>query len=561
MSCEADILFSSATVITGDESAEPFVADVLISNGLIARIGNPGSVDAPASARRIDAKGHYLSPGFIDMHAHSDLYLLTHPEHEAKITQGCTTEVVGQDGISYAPIRNTDQLRAIREQIAGWNGNPTDNECQTTLKGIGMFDWRTVGDYLDCLERNRTATNVAMLVPQGNLRLLACGPYDTPATSEEIQDQVQLLREAMEEGAVGMSSGLTYTPGMYASTSELAVLCKTLASEYPGAFYAPHHRSYGLRAIESYAEMLDLGEATQCPVHLTHATLNFAENKGKAPHLISMIDQKLEKGVDITLDTYPYLPGCTTLAALLPSWASSGGPVETLKRLEDPEAREKIRIAVEVTGCDGGHGIPTNWDEIQIGTPRDPSLASYAGRRVGEVARSQNRPPIAIFFEVLQKDKLATSCLMHIGNEENVQRILQHRVHMAGSDAILHGKSVHPRAYGTFPRFLGHYARDLSLLSLPAMVAHLTSRPAKRLSVYPHRGVIAEGSAADVVLFDPTMIKDMATFEEPKLPSRGIQFVLVNGEVALDEGKMTGVRAGKTLRRLKNGQVVAKGEQ
>ncbi|KND88682.1 N-acyl-D-glutamate deacylase [Tolypocladium ophioglossoides CBS 100239] len=556
----SDILFLSATVVSGDEGAEPFIADVLVSDGLIAEIGAPGSIEG-RSARRIDAKGHYLSPGFIDMHAHSDLYLLTHPDHEPKISQGCTTEVVGQDGISYAPIRNPHQLQAIRDQIAGWNGNPTDEACRTTHKGVGIFEWQTVGEYLDCLERNRTATNVAMLVPQGNLRLLACGPYDTPATPDEIQDQVQLLREAMGQGAVGMSSGLTYTPGMYASTSELAVLCKALAAEYPGAFYAPHHRSYGFRAIESYAEMLELGQTTGCPVHLTHATLNFSENKGKAPVLLSMIDKTLAEGVDITLDPYPYLPGCTTLASLLPGWASAGGPSETLQRLEDAATREKIRVAIEVTGCDGGHGIPTNWDEIQIGTVGNPSLASYSGRRLGEVARSLNKPPIEVFFDILQKDRLATSSLMHVGNEENVRQIMQHRVHMGGSDAILHGKSLHPRAYGTFTRYLGHYSRELAILPLPAMVAHLTSRPAKRLSVYPHRGLIAKGSAADLVLFDPEAIKDMATFEEPKLPSRGIRFVLVNGEVALDEGKMTGARGGKTLRRMKDGKVAARGEQ
>ncbi|UNI22194.1 hypothetical protein JDV02_008105 [Purpureocillium takamizusanense] len=553
----SDILFASAIVISGDEAAEPRVADVLVSGGIVTRIGAPGSVDANAGpARRIDASGHVLSPGFIDMHAHSDLYLLTHPEHEAKITQGCTTEVVGQDGISYAPVRSEEQMRAIRDQIAGWNGNPSDDECAAApLRDVGMFAWRTLGEYLDCLERNRTATNVAALVPQGNLRLLACGPYDTRAEPHEIDDQVKLLREAMDQGAVGMSSGLTYTPGMYASTSELAVLCKVLADEYPGAFYAPHHRSYGFKAIESYAEMLELGQTTGCPVHLTHATLNFSENKGRAPELVAMVDETLAKGVDVTLDTYPYLPGCTTLAALLPSWASSGGPAETLKRLEDAATREEIRIAVEVKGCDGGHGIPTNWDEIQIGSANDPSIASWSGRRVGEVARAVGRPAIDIFFEILRKERLATSCLMHIGNEENVQHMMQHRVHMAGSDAILHGKTLHPRAYGTFTRYLGHYSRDLGLLSLPDVIAHMTSRPAKRLGVYPHRGLLAEGSAADLVLFDPQTVKDMATFEEPKVPSRGIRFVLVNGEVAVDEGKMTGARGGKILRR-KDGKVV-----
>lgn len=288
---------------------------------------------------------------------------------------------------------------------------------------------------------------------------------------------------------------------------------------------------------------------------LTHATLNFAENKGRAPELISMVDDCLERGLDVTHDTYPYLPGCTTLAALLPSWASSGGPRETLKRLQDAATRDKIRIAVEIDGCDGGHGIPTNWEEIQVGECFDPSISSYSGRRVADIADSAKQPCVEVFFDILEKEKLATSCLMHIGNEENVQLIMQHRVHMSGSDAILHGSKVHPRAWGTFSRYLGHYARDVGLLPLPDMVAHLTSRPAKRLGVFPHRGCIREGSAADLVVFDPETIKDMATYDEPKLPSKGIRYVLVNGQIAVDEGKVLGIRAGKTLRRRPDGTV------
>ncbi|KAL7418493.1 hypothetical protein Q5752_006951 [Cryptotrichosporon argae] len=554
-----DILFVGAHVVSGEEGAEPYIADVLVSSGAIARIAP--SVAAPR-ARRIDARGCYLSPGFIDMHAHSDLYLLTHPTHEAKITQGCTTEVVGQDGLSYAPVRSEAHMRAIRQQIAGWNGNPTDAECRAgALAGVGMFEWDTVGGYLDCLDRNRPATNVAMLVPQGNLRLLACGPNDTSATPEQTQDQVDLLRQCMAQGAVGMSSsGLTYTPGMYASTSELAVLCRVLADDYPGAYYAPHHRSYGLRAIESYTEMLDLGLATRCPVHLTHATLNFPENKGRAPELIALIDAARASGADVTLDTYPYLPGCTTLSALLPSWASAGGPEATLRRLEDGATRQRIRVAVEVTGCDGGHGIPTDWGSIEIGSTAHPDLAGYGGRRVDVVAADKGCAPIEVFFEVLTKDKLATSCLMHVGHEENVRAIMQHAVHMGGSDAILHGKTLHPRAYGTFPRFIGHYARDLGLFEVADIVAHLTTRPARRLSIYPRRGLLAIGAAADLVLFDPDAIRDMATHVEPKLPAAGIRFVLVNGQVALDEGRLTGVRAGRTQRRRADGQVTDYGE-
>ncbi|BEI84893.1 hypothetical protein CcaverHIS002_0502940 [Cutaneotrichosporon cavernicola] len=555
MTTNPSILIKNGTVVNGEEGAQPYAADILVVDGVIDKIGVPGFITADAKV--IDATGLYVSPGFIDMHAHSDLYLLSHPVHAPKITQGVTTEVVGQDGISYAPVQTTEQMDAIRAQIAGWNGNPSDEECATTLKGVGMFAWRTLGEYLDTLDRNRTATNVAMLVPQGNLRLLAVGLYDDVATPEQIAEQIRLLKAAMADGAVGMSSGLTYTPGMYASTSELGALCRALA-EYPGAYYAPHHRSYGAKAIEAYAEMIGLGEETGCPVHLTHATLNFAENKGRAPELLAMVDTA-RKSADITLDTYPYLPGCTTLAALLPSWASAGGPVETLKRLEDAVTREKIRIAVEVTGCDGGHGIPTNWDEIEIGSTIHPDLDGWAGRRVGEVAGSLVRAPIEIFFEILRKDKLATSCLMHIGNEENVQAIMQHPVHMGGSDAILHGKSLHPRAWGTFPRYLGHYSRDLGLIPLPEMVAHLTSRPAKRLGVFPSRGVVREGSAADLVLFDPAVVKDMSTHAEPCLPAIGVQYVFVNGVCALAEGKPTGARAGHTLRRRADGTVTPRG--
>ncbi|TQV99020.1 D-aminoacylase [Cordyceps javanica] len=539
------ILFLSVTVITGEEDATPFVADVLVRDAIVAQIGDPGTIEC-ATARRIDGKDQYLSPGFIDMHAHSDLYLITNPVHEAKISQGCTTEVVGQDGISYAPVRDEDQMRAIRNQIAGWNGNPSDEECRTKHQGTKIFEWQTVGDYLDCLERNKTATNVAMLVPQGNLRLLACGPNDTPANPTQIQDQVELLRQGISQGAVGI--GLTYTPGMYASTSELAILCKVLADEYPGTYYAPHHRSYGFKALESYDEMIGLGQNTGCPIHLTHATMNFSENKGRAPELLHMIDKGIGSGVDVTLDTYPYLPGCTTLAALLPSWASAGGPDETLKRLEKTELREKIRVAIEVTGCDGGHGIPTNWDEIQIGSTQHAALHGYAGRRVAEVARALGKPAIEVFYDILVKDQLSTSCLMHIGHEENVRAIMQHEKHMSGSDAILHGETLHPRAYG-------HYARDLGMFTIPQMMAHLTSRPAKRLNVYPFRGHLGVGSAADLVLFDPETIQDMATFEQPKMTSKGIRFVLVNGVVAVDEGKLTGARGGRVLRRKKDGSV------
>lgn len=285
--------------------------------------------------------------------------------------------------------------------------------------------------------------------------------------------------------------------------------------------------------------------------------MNFSENRSKAPVLLSLIDTYIHtKHCDITLDTYPYLPGCTTLAALLPSWTSSGGSDSILTHLRNFDSRARIQHAVEVTGCDGGHGIPTDWSEIQVGQiTHDASIAHYSGRFIAEIASAEQQSAIDIFFEIMLKDNLATNCLMHVGHEDNVQAIMQHATHMAGSDAILHGEKVHPRAYGTMTRYLGHYARDAKIIPLAKMVAHLTSRPARRIGIYPYRACIREGSAADLVLFDAAMVKDMATFEEPKLPSQGVRFVMVNGELALDEGKVTGCRAGRTLRRKRDGSV------
>ena len=258
-----------------------------------------------------------LAPGFIDMHAHSDLRLLTDPGHFPKISQGVTTELIGQDGISYAPIDDA-ALDVVRRQIAGWNGNPSDLD----------FSWRSVADYLDRLDQGITP-NAAYLVPQGTLRLLAVGADQRPATPTEIRHMQELLAQGLSEGAVGMSSGLTYTPGMYADTAELAALCEVVA-EF-GGFYAPHTRSYGAGALEAYAEMIELARITGCALHLTHATMNFGVNRGRAPEFLDMVDAGLADGCDITLDTYPYLPGATTLSALLPSWAMSGGPDDSAR--------------------------------------------------------------------------------------------------------------------------------------------------------------------------------------------------------------------------------------
>ncbi|HKU01243.1 MAG TPA: amidohydrolase family protein, partial [Arthrobacter sp.] len=435
-------------------------------------------------------------------------------------------------------------LAGVREKIAGWNDNPQDFD----------WNWRTVGEYLDRLDRiedgGRIATNAAYLVPQGTVRALVMGFAEGDPTPEQQQQMQDVVRTAMEEGAVGMSSGLTYTPGMYAKTEELTGLCRAVGEL--GGFYAPHHRSYGKNALGAYAEMIELSRNTGCALHLSHATMNFAENKGRAGELLDLIDEALEQGVDITLDSYPYLPGATTLSAILPSWASSGGTEATLARLADSETRAKIREAVEIYGSDGCHGVVAEWETLEISGVQNPALAGYVGKTIKDIAADTLEDPFDVFARILTEDRLGTGILQHVGHEENVQTIMKHRTHTGGSDGLLVGAKPHPRAWGTFPRYLGHYSRDLGLLSLEETVHHLSGRPAARLKLH-NRGLVREGFAADVVLFDPEAIRDEATFENPRQAASGMQYVFVNGTAAIDGGKPTGARAGRALRRHSDG--------
>jgi N-acyl-D-amino-acid deacylase len=525
----ADLLITGATVLDGS-GAPGVVADVAVDSGRIAAVGN----DVPTARRRIDADGLVLSPGFIDMHAHSDLQILANPDHTAKVSQGVTLEVLGQDGLSFAPIDDPTRA-ALRRQIAGWNGEPDDFD----------FSWSTVGQYLDRLDQG-IACNAAYLVPQGTLRMMVVGTENRPATRAELDEMKRLLAQGLRDGAVGMSSGLTYTPGMFATTDELVELC-TVVAQY-GGYYSPHQRSYGEGALDAYGEMIEVARRSGCALHLTHAVMNFEPNRGRGGELVAMIDKALADGIDVTTDTYPYLPGATTLAAILPSWTAEGGPDAQLARLEDPSMRARIAYEMEQIGSDGCHGCVADWNTIEIGGVRNETLNDAVGNTIAVLAADRGEPPSAVFFDLLIRDNLATTILQHVGHEENVRTIMQHSSHTGGSDAILVGGKPHPRAWGTFARYLARYVRELGVLELADCIHHLTGRPARRLRLQD-RGLIREGYYADLVLFDPETVRDTATFDEPRQQAEGIPYVLVNGVPVIEDGHRTNAQPGHAIRR------------
>ncbi len=524
-----DLLIRGGRVVDG--AGNPwFHADVGVAGDRIAVVG---PVSEPA-ARTIDADGLVVCPGFVDMHTHSDIQLLANPAHEAKVHQGVTLDVIGQDGLAYAPVTD-DVLARLRVQLASWNDDPPGFD----------WSWRSVAEYLSRFD-GRVAINVAYLVPHGTVRMISMGMDDRTPTDVELADMKRLVRQGLDEGAVGLSTGLTYAPAMYATDDELVELCSVMRGT--GAYYTPHHRSYGRGAIDAYGACIEIVRRAGVPLHYAHAHLGFPMNKGRAPELLAMVDAAREEGVDVTMDTYPYLAGSTALHTYAPGWVQDGGPDAAIARFADPDLRERIRVEMEETGSDGLHGWPADWSLLDISGVRLEENRRFVGMTVAEAAAAERKCPIDLFCELCAGDRLGVSTITHIGNEENVRAIMAHPAHMTSSDGILIGERPHPRGWGTFPRYLGTYVRELGILTLEQAVRKMTSLPAQRLGL-PDRGLLRPGMAADLVCFDPETVHDTATYEDPKRLPEGIPYVAVNGRIVVDGGRHTGELPGRALRR------------
>jgi N-acyl-D-amino-acid deacylase len=527
-----DTLISAGRVLDG--SGSPWVrADVGIVGDRITAVGRLGDQSA---IRTIDADGLYVCPGFIDMHTHSDLQLLANPSWEVKLAQGVTLEVLGQDGLGLAPITPTT-ADSLRQQLRGWNGDPPEV----------AWDWQSMAEYLNRFDR-KVAPNVAMLVPHGTVRLQVMGMQQRAATAAELGAMQQLVEQGMRDGGVGLSAGLTYAPAMFSNDDELVELCRVVQPF--GGYYGPHHRNYGMQAMQAYADSIDIGRRAGVPVHLTHAHLSYPINRGRALDLLTLIDNARAEGVEVTLDTYPYLAGNTYLHAYLPSWVHAGGAAALVQRLDDPEARQRIRHDIEEVGSDGFHGVPMDWTWVVIAGVSQPHNRRFVGLNIADAAAvADGAPaPFDFFCDLLLDDQLGVSSLSFTGNEENVRITLQHPAHMAGSDGIVVGDRPHPRAWGTFARYLAVYVRELGLVRLEDMVRKMTSLPAARLGFFD-RGTLRPGAAADVVVFDAARVRDTATYEQPRQLADGVPYVMVNGTLVVDQQRFTGALPGRALRR------------
>lgn len=526
------LVLRGAEVVDGTGAAR-LRADVAVAKRRIAALLEPGAAAGIPDAVELDVTGLVVAPGFIDLHAHSDLAVLADPDHSAKLAQGVTLEVVGQDGLGYAPV--TDEvMAAMRAQLAGWNGEPALD-----------YAWRSIRDYLARVDAG-APLNVATLVPHGTVRMSVLGTDPRPATPDERARMREIVAQGLRDGAMGVSAGLSYTPGMFAADEEIAEVIAPLAEL--GGYYCPHHRNYGSRVVESYGECLALAERAGVPLHLAHCHVNFPQNRGRASEVLALIDAARAAGRDVTLDAYPYTASATYLASVLPSRVAAGGAEQLRRALEDPASRAGILHELEVTGSDGQHGVPIDWATTVVSSVARAENSWAVGSSIAELAAVRGLSPGELFGGLLLADDLGTGCLMHVGDEGNVREIMRHPAHTLGTDGILVGAKPHPRGWGSFPRFLGHYVRELGVLGLEEAVAHVTGAPARRLGL-ADRGVIRPGAWADLVVFDPATIGSPADYAHPTLPPVGIPHVLVNGEFAIRDGVRTTALAGRAVRR------------
>jgi N-acyl-D-amino-acid deacylase len=526
-----EIVIENGTVVDGS-GAPAFAARVAVDDQRRLRILSDDA--QPDAATRIDASGLTVAPGFIDLHSHSGLMIFADPRHEPKVRQGVTTEVIGVDGLSYAPMPTGD-LAALIEMNAGLDGAPMEAR---------PHDWRSVEDYLDRLDALRTSVNLCFLVGNSALRIGAVGWDDAEVTPAHVADMRAMLREAMEQGAVGMSSGLDYPPGSYADTDELAALTGEAAAS--GGFYHTHVRyALGDRFLDPFREAIEIGRRGGGPVHLTHF-YHRQTHPGGPEQLLALVDDARARGEDVTFDCYPYEWASTRLLIQLPGWIQEGGPMRLKERLADVAARNRLRAEFAARGA--SHTAPAGWSDVRLGAFTHPDNLRWESRSLGDVMADRNCDAIDAICDLLLEENLAVNQVTSGPWAGSLGEFVRHPVGTFGTDSTFIGAKPSPRTYGSYPRVLGQFVRDEALMSLEEAVRKMTSAAAARIGL-ADRGLVRDGLVADLVLFDAARVRSNATYDDPRRFPDGIEHVIVNGELVVEHGAHTGARPGRTLRR------------
>ncbi len=508
--------------------SQPTKSNLYIADDRIARVSTEAELTVDET---ISAKELILAPGFIDTHSHSDLILFSDPFARSKITQGVTTEILGQDGFSVAPI-NKEIQPDLAKYLSGLAGQLDD------------WKWNDFDSYLGQLSELRPAVNVASLVGNGTIRAMAVGFDRTKTNDRELEQMCALLKDAMIHGAVGLSSGLIYPPSSYADENELVELCKVVTAH--NGIYVTHIRNEADRLFESVAEAIRTAKSAKIPLHISHHKSIGKDNWGKTKQTLEKIDSENIKGSTISCDIYPYTAGSTMLSASLPPWALEGGPRAVRERLNDPVQRGRIIHDLE-KGSAGWKSYSQlgGWDKIVITYSK--ARRDVEGKSIAQISKDLGKPPAEVVVDLLRESEEAVSMVVFHISEDDIRRVIAHPSSMICTDGLLIG-NPHPRAYGSFPRVLRKYVVEERLITFETAIQKMTSIPASRFRLND-RGVIRQGAFADLVIFDPEKIRDTATYDNPRQFAEGIRCVIVNGRVVLRNGQFTGLRPGRALRR------------
>jgi N-acyl-D-aspartate/D-glutamate deacylase len=521
-----DLVLRGGRVFDGAGNSD-VIADVAIEHGHIAALGGLRGVLA---RQELDITGLAVAPGFIDVHSHSDALPFNPEPIPAKILQGVTTEVTGNCGTSPFPL-NPKTVASLREH----QGAPFEDL---------PYDWQGLSGYAQRLVDVGPVSNVAPLVGHNAVRAAVLGFESRAPTTSETLAMQRLVEEALEDGAVGFSSGLIYAPGVYSETSELVALASVMRGS--GCPYATHIRGETHNLFAALDEAVEIGEAAGVSVQVSHLKAAGRPNFGRATQILERIEAARARGLEVTGDIYPYDAGSGKLASVLPPWCQEGGMNALLQRLDRPDARE--RLAREFAeGLPGWVNLveAAGWDNIWIASvDRNPA---YLGKSIQTIADERGSDPTAALCDVLLEEEGRPTMILRMMDERDVEQLTSHPLVMIGSDAIITRGRPHPRTWGTYPRVLGLFSRELGLFSQAEAIRKMTSYPAQKFGLFD-RGLVRPGLSADLVIFDPHTVRDRATDASPEQAPIGMPHVLVNGEFAVRDGRYTGARAGKVLR-------------